>query len=475
VVHDENVGLDVAQEDIDELGAGTEQRFAAEPLAPVQSPASRVVVVPEGWELHDVELRRQHVEPMEGACNPNQLRCRVGGGQAVGNLRRLRCVAQAPSVVPIQCDAHGRQCIQRSAKYSSLPDDPLYCDPDVQPALKRSLMLFDRSRDAQLRRLRSIAREILAEHFAISPDAMRLQRYEDNAVYAIVTGNDRYSLRLSIRDGRTEQEQLSELAFLEAIRGRGRVRVPDPMPAQPSGSVVAQRFDDLPEPCTAVLFRWINGRGDPRYTRALARLLGTVTATFHEDASTFSPPADFRRPHWGVTDLFEHGAALNDRRAPVTLGDGGVETVRAVGRRVDRTLGREGGEWGLIHADLHAENLIATPGKQIAIIDFDDCGFGWSMLDIATIAASMRRRAGDDGYQALARQLVEGYQEVRPLPSPLERIDDFLILRDMVILNFVTGSRNPTVAEWGPQRAQGIVAGLRRWLNGEPYTGHFEC
>jgi len=335
-------------------------------------------------------------------------------------------------------------------------------------------MLFDQARPTQLRRLRGAALRILYEDFGVQPDSMRLLRYEDNAVYSVQVGRDRYSLRLSIRDGRTEAEQRSEMAFLEAVRAQGRTTVPEPVPAVTGATVAVCVLEDLPEPCTAVLFRWIDGRVNPPYTRALARQLGVMTATFHEDAAAIALPADFTRPAWSVTELFENGAALNDRQAGAILGHGGVDTVRAVGGHLDGTLRHGGGKWGLIHADLHVENVIVAPGGHIAMIDFDDCGFGWSMLDVATIMASMCRRSDDRGYPALVRELVGGYEEIRHVPCSLDQIDDFLILRDVVIVNFVSASRNPTVAEWGPQRARGIVDGLRRWLDGEPYTGHFE-
>jgi hypothetical protein len=74
-------------------------------------------------------------------------------------------------------------------------------------------------------------------------------------------------------------------------------------------------------------------------------------------------------------------------------------------------------------------------------------------------------------YRAFAISYLNGYQRVRPLPSEFDRLEDFLIMRDMVIVNFVTHSTNPTVAEWGPGRVHGILDQLKRYVDGEPYGG----
>ncbi len=182
----------------------------------------------------------------------------------------------------------------------------------------------------------------------------------------------------------------------------------------------------------------------------------------------------------GTSDVIDAHVALLARRLQATVltsdpDDGleGVEVIRAVGARIRRTLPPTGSDWGLIHADLHRENLIVTNGGTIAVIDFDDCGYGYYMLDIATVLSSVYRQVVDDpaAYRAFAGRYLDGYQQVRPLPQSFDRLDDFLIMRDMVIVNFVTHSKNPTVGAWGPGRVRGIVEQLRYYVDGELYGG----
>ena len=54
-----------------------------------------------------------------------------------------------------------------------------------------------------------------------------------------------------------------------------------------------------------------------------------------------------------------------------------------IGRTACQTYGKGPDRFGLIHCDLRLANLLID-GKEVKVIDFDDCGFGWYMYDAAT-------------------------------------------------------------------------------------------
>jgi Ser/Thr protein kinase RdoA (MazF antagonist) len=329
------------------------------------------------------------------------------------------------------------------------------------------------SRQAQLRHLRGVAQKAISA-YGIEPRTIRMLRYEDNAVYRVETAGEAYMLRLSLRDGRSVVEQQSELYWLRQLTEAGKVAVPLPVLTTAGESVGEISSPLLTKPSTFVLFQWIPGKDNPSYDDSgVAEGLGEVTAQLHAHATITDCPAWFTRPSWDVGDLFDSGPAMNEERARAMLGMDGLEAVRVVGSRIRHTLSSKERDWGLIHADLHRENLVVTDSNTIAVIDFDDCGYGYYMLDIATVLSSVYRRVLDDpaAYRAFAVRYLNGYQKVRSLPSEFDRLEDFLIMRDMVIVNFVTHSTNPTVAEWGPARVRGILDQLKRYIDGEPYGG----
>lgn len=328
------------------------------------------------------------------------------------------------------------------------------------------------SRATQLRMVRSAALSALAD-YAISPTGVRLIQYEDNAVYRVDSADSRHMLRLSIREGRTVPEQRSETEWTAALRADSGLLAPRVVPAangEPVSTLDSTQFD---EPVTVVLFEWIAGKAAPEYTRGdTAWRLGETTARLHEHAKQYRPGPGFTRPSWGVAEIFDEGPALTSPLARSRTDDADRQTLLDVSAAVgDRMASPGGADWGLIHADLHRGNLVAADDGRIGVIDFDDCGWGHYLLDVATVLSSMYRMHGRQpgAYETLNERYLAGYASVRPLPRG--GLDEFLVARDMIIVNFVLSSPNPTVAEWGPHRVRGILSLLRDYLRTGRYAG----
>jgi Ser/Thr protein kinase RdoA (MazF antagonist) len=83
---------------------------------------------------------------------------------------------------------------------------------------------------------------------------------------------------------------------------------------------------------------------------------------------------------------------------------------------------------GLIHADLHLDNALFWR-DDVRVIDFDDCGFGYWLYDIAVSLWELRDR---DDYEQFRVALINGYTQHRPLPpGGLAHLDDFIAARDV--------------------------------------------
>ncbi|MER7708641.1 phosphotransferase [Kitasatospora sp. NPDC097605] len=339
------------------------------------------------------------------------------------------------------------------------------------------------SRATQRARLRALAVRV-AEIHDIRCDAVRLVQYEDNAVYRLAgrrSGHPQsalYTLRISVRDARSEAEQRSELDWMEAILSDKAVSVPVSVPTPAGDKVVGLELAGCPGPVTAVVFGWIPGRAAPSCARPRAAAeLGAVTARLHEHSAGFRPPEGFVRPGWGHREVFAEGAALKSATARRRLTEYEYRLLQEVSATVGARLPEPGGaDWGVIHADLHRGNLLETHDGSTAVIDFDDCGWGFPMLDVATVLSSVLRTCADDrpAYEDFTERYLAGYRSVRSLPAAAAQFDEFLVMRDMIILNFILGSENAAVLGWGPQRARGILALMRTYLKTGEYAGHLE-
>ncbi len=90
--------------------------------------------------------------------------------------------------------------------------------------------------------------------------------------------------------------------------------------------------------------------------------------------------------------------------------------------------------FGLIHADLRLANLLVE-GDRTAIIDFDDCGYGWYLFDLATALSFLEERPD-------APELIEcwlkGYRKVAEVPAGIEsEIPTLIMLRRLQLVGWV--------------------------------------
>ncbi|MFJ3250712.1 phosphotransferase enzyme family protein [Streptomyces sp. NPDC086782] len=281
---------------------------------------------------------------------------------------------------------------------------------------------------------------------------LQVQQYEDNAVWRVTPpGGAPFVARLSVRDGRPAHQQRSEMRWLESLATSCTVAVPG--------------HDG---PSTLALLHWVPGIVELPYQEpGMAEQMGIATAQLHHNSATVEI-ADLDRPVWDAETILLKGHALNDPAAHQQMGTEGTAALWEVTERITPAL-QEGGDSdrGRIHGDLHRENMILMPGGgSVGVIDFDDCGTGNYLLDIATVLGSIHRIAHKTPgtYESFAHAYLAGYTSVRPLPADFDRLlEPYLLLRDGFVLNFVTAAvlANEAVATtWGPGRIAGIVASM---------------
>jgi Ser/Thr protein kinase RdoA (MazF antagonist) len=88
---------------------------------------------------------------------------------------------------------------------------------------------------------------------------------------------------------------------------------------------------------------------------------------------------------------------------------------------------------GLIHADLHQENFLFHHG-EVRAIDFDDCGYGSHLYDLATTISELDN-------PTLRAPLLAGYRTVNPLDHE-EALDDLILLRRLQLTTWVINERH---------------------------------
>ncbi len=263
---------------------------------------------------------------------------------------------------------------------------------------------------------------------------------------------------------------LSELSWVRSLRHDAGLVVPDPIPADDGALMVeAPRADGL-APWRCVLSAWVPGR---RYSTGLTptRLerVGRFMGRMHAHAAAFVPPAGFSRPRWDWERLFGAASVLDPARSGPVFDAAGRDVFAALARHADevmRALGEGPRVFGLIHSDLHQGNYLFQ-GRDVHAIDFDECGFGHYLFDIAVTLFALRRR---EDYAPLRAAFLQGYRREHALTERDEgRLETFLALRVVDFVNWIMSWPSPDDRPWGRAYLAHAVVMIRAFLDGEPW------
>lgn len=248
----------------------------------------------------------------------------------------------------------------------------------------------------------------------------------------------------------------AQLLWLSALGRETDLAVPEPVPL-PDGSLIGEvSFADLPPlrsllrrvsarhrklhpsdhpPRHFALLRWVPGEHKRDPTAADLSRVGRLAAGLHDHAEGYRPPDPSALPRWdwgwpfGVSaPLWEAGEAFYSA--------GEMAVFEEASRRVRENLegfGYGGGVFGLIHRDLTLKNLLfgasdAATRQAVGATDFDQCGLGHYLFDLAVVLRTLRARWRRAGYlselseERVQESLLAGYEGVRGLPPGHERL-----------------------------------------------------
>jgi Ser/Thr protein kinase RdoA (MazF antagonist) len=168
----------------------------------------------------------------------------------------------------------------------------------------------------------------------------------------------------------------------------------------------------------------------------LFHAMGRLAANLHNQSEMWTPPAGFVRPRLDLEGLvgdsprwgrFWDHAALDSGEQALLI------TARQRLRASLEAYGTPSRRFGLIHADLHPDNIVIDD-DSMGLIDFDDCAFGWHLYDLASALIEYTDAAD---FRALSQALLDGYRELRALSQRDEQqLPMFLLLRGMALVGW---------------------------------------
>ena len=302
----------------------------------------------------------------------------------------------------------------------------------------------------QLRRLRRLAFETLRDYAIDEPRLTALQ-HGDNTTFRVDSASgDRYVLRIHRPTRRTVQEIRSEMVWLTFLRQETELVVPRPVPRYDGDLITVAGVEGVPEPRTCVLLRWLPGRFvNKGLTPSHLERVGAFMARLHLSTARFDPPADFSRGR--LDNLYGKPQGISEALARQKVGnpedeetaihqvteacspEDGARVEKLIGkiRQAQRAIGQGTETFGLIHGDLHQENYFFHRG-QVRAIDFDDCGYGHHLYDLAVTTYEVSWRADAASLRA---GLLAGYRSIHPLSLEHEQyLQTFMDLRELQVM-----------------------------------------
>ena len=313
------------------------------------------------------------------------------------------------------------------------------------------------------------------KQYGIREAKVSLMRLAENASYRIdcdiaddygsadepVFAPGRFLLRL--HGYQTPSTVTSECDWLFAISSGTDIITASPVKsiADNFSSSVVDVTDNTYYTCS--LLRWLKGTHHKHVQAKDFLSLGKLLGSLHKRAGEWAAPKNFQRTRWDWEGMF----GARDGFGSIGRSDWDriahhyqihfqhyLEHVADVMSE----LGQASDAFGLIHGDLNFSNVIYNESR-VSPIDFDDCGFGYWIYDIACAVQPYRHRAD---WHSCWRNFKRGYLARCEQPTGFEYLDTFIAARHIMLLLWAASRahRNPQLANSLQSRSEAAARAI---------------
>lgn len=304
-------------------------------------------------------------------------------------------------------------------------------------------------------------------------DTITLASHSENVVFKIITSSgDGYALRIHRPGYNTLEELDSEMCWAEALRTAG-VDVPDHLLTRDGRGYAGVSLEGSTQTHYVGIIEWVGGellagcidRAEEQDLLNYFEQLGDVIARIHNQAATWTVPADFTRRSWDANGLVGDTPLWGRFWMAPQLGPEQEELLSDVRKRLYDFLidyGQPAESYSLTHADLHPRNVLVDD-RRVQVIDFDDCGFGWHHYEIAVALYDYRYRSD---FAALRDALDRGYRTVRNLdPDIMGLLQMFFLIRSLVLVGWINGRPELAYGKWIEAHIETVCREARAFLD----------
>lgn len=299
------------------------------------------------------------------------------------------------------------------------------------------------------KRYRQIAIIALETFPHLQNATIELLAHSENVTFRVVDNaiNKTYILRINRPGYHSKKEIESEIQWIHSLQQELPFEIAKPLPNRFGHYIQETLYEGL---CYySSLFTYLSGiapnEQDEHTFPEHFYKLGIITAKLHNQTErNYQQYKQFDRITWNFDTLigatpkwgrWQEGLGMTAERESL------FQRVENTIRNRIKTFGQEGSRFGLIHSDLRFANLLVEK-DQLKVLDFDDCGFGWYLYDLAASLSFIE-------HQPYVPQLIEswlkGYRQLRKLSMEEENeIPTFILMRRLQLIAWVGSRDNET-------------------------------
>ena len=271
--------------------------------------------------------------------------------------------------------------------------------------------------------------------------------FSENLTYLVKDdkGTKRAVLRLSRPGYHTQEELEAEIRWMEELKRDSRLILRETI-ADRDGKFIHVVKSEAGAEYYGTVFTYLTGK--PLEELAVNEQLiwferlGQIAAILHDHTRRWSESHNLPRFHWNYDTMLGTQAIWGDWRKVSTLTPKTYTTLEEADCLIRRQLEEYGmteENYGLIHGDLRGSNLLIYE-HTLKIIDFDDCGYGWYIQDLA---ASLSFMETEPLMSRLMEAWIKGYQKIAPLHQrEIDMIPTFIMMRRLQLLAWVTNRQS---------------------------------
>lgn len=331
----------------------------------------------------------------------------------------------------------------------------------------------NRTYRSQVRILREFAKAGIRK-YDLKIRSLDFINHGENATFRVKSTDGEFLLRIHRKDYHSKEAILEELSWLKHLANSSpelKSLIPQPLKSSKGQFLEFDKTNQLPGGRHFALLKWTYGRFiwksvTPRHMFQLGKLI----AKLHQNRPK---SATLNRRYWdseGLVGKVPKFGSLQKLNGVNSSDQRLINTCRTqLYRRLKKYEMKHPDRMGMIHADLHFGNLINTQ-NGLAAIDFDDCGFGFNVYDLAIPIQSLynnKKSRKISKIDELKKALIAGYSETFGWDEDDERIlEDLMMARKIVMLGWLNSRRdNPRLKKYMPIAVKNAIAAIKKYNN----------